>query len=152
QGAGGDQLSTNTPVWQDAPWHGFEMLQGDVTTDVCVIGLGGSGLAATHRLLDLGQKVVAIDAGAVAGGAAGRNGGFLLAGAMDFYHDAVHLHGRERAKALYQRTLRELERMKQQTPDAIRLEGSLRIADSAEELEDCKVQLETMQEDGLDAS
>lgn len=139
-------------MWQDAPWSGFEALRGDVETDVCVIGLGGSGLAATHRLLDLGQRVVAIDAGIVAGGAAGRNGGFLLAGAMDFYHDAVHLHGRDRAKALYQRTLVELDRMQQQTPEAIRLEGSLRIADSDEELEDCRIQLKTMHDDGFAAT
>jgi gamma-glutamylputrescine oxidase len=95
--------------------------------------------------------VVAIDAGVVAGGAAGRNGGFLLAGAMDFYHDAVRLHGRDRARALYQRTLVELDRMQQQTPDAMRRDGSLRVADSPEELDDCRAQLAAMQEDGLQA-
>lgn len=136
-------------MWRDAPWRGFDALRGDVVTDVCVIGLGGSGLAAVHRLLDLGQRVVGIDAGQVAGGAAGRNGGFLLAGAMDFYHDAVQLHGRDRAHALYQRTLREMARMQQQTPEAIRLDGSLRVADSEEELADCRVQLEAMRQDGL---
>ncbi len=123
-------------MWNTAPWRGFDALRGDVVTDVCVIGLGGSGLAAVHRLLELGQRVVAIDAGQVASGAAGRNGGFLLAGAMDFYHDAVRLHGRDRAHALYRRTLLEIERMQRQTPDAIRLDGSLRVADDPEELDD----------------
>lgn len=136
-------------MWDDAPWRGFDALRGEVVTDACVIGLGGSGLAAVHRLLDLGQRVVAIDAGAVAGGAAGRNGGFLLAGAMDFYHDAVQLHGRDRANALYQRTLLEIARMREQTPDAIRLDGSLRVADSADELDDCRAQLEAMRQDAL---
>ena len=138
-------------MWHDAPWRGFDALRGDVVTDVCVIGLGGSGLAAIHRLLDLGQRVVAIDAGQVAGGAAGRNGGFLLAGAMDFYHDAVQSHGRDRANALYQRTLVEIARMQQQTPHAIRLDGSLRVADGADELDDCRRQLEVMRRDGLEA-
>lgn len=90
-----------------------------------------------------------MDAGRVAGGAAGRNGGFLLAGAVDFYHDAVNLHGQDRAFAVYQRTLTELQRMQQQTPDAVRLDGSLRIADDAEELDDCRVQLEVMRQDDL---
>lgn len=140
------------PVWHDAPWRGFDALRGDVVTDVCVIGLGGSGLAAVNRLLELGQRVIAIDAGQVAGGAAGRNGGFLLAGAMDFYHDAVQLHGRERAAAIYRRTLVEIERMQRQTPDAIRLDGSLRVADSTEELDDCRMQLATMQRDHFAAT
>jgi glycine/D-amino acid oxidase-like deaminating enzyme len=118
---------------------------------VCVVGLGGSGLAAVHRLLELGQRVVGIDAGVVAGGAAGRNGGFLLAGAMDFYHDAVQLHGRDRALTIYRRTLREIARMQEQTPGAIRLDGSLRVAEDADELSDCRTQLEAMQQDGLAA-
>jgi glycine/D-amino acid oxidase-like deaminating enzyme len=138
-------------VWDDAPWRGFDALRGDVVTDVCVVGLGGSGLAAIDRLLELGQRVVGIDAGRVAGGAAGRNGGFLLAGAMDFYHDATRSHGHDRALALYRRTLHEIARMQQQTPDAIRLDGSLRIAEDPEELEDCRVQLEAMRRDGLAA-
>lgn len=136
-------------MWNDAPWRGFDPLRGDVVTDVCVIGLGGSGLAAVHRLLELGQRVVGIDASVVAGGAAGRNGGFLLAGAMDFYHDAVQLHGRDRALAIYRRTLREIARMQQQTPEAIRLDGSLRVADGPEELADCRTQMEAMRQDDL---
>jgi glycine/D-amino acid oxidase-like deaminating enzyme len=122
-----------------------------VTADVCVVGLGGSGLAAVHELLDLGMRVVAVDAGMVAGGAAGRNGGFLLAGPADFHHDAVAANGRERAVALYRRTLAEMDRMEAETPGAIRREGSLRVAESAEELDDCRTQLSAMQADGLPA-
>ncbi len=118
---------------------------------MCVVGLGGSGLAAVHELLDLGMRVVAVDAGMVAGSAAGRNGGFLLAGPADFHHDAVRTVGRERAVALYHRTLHEIDRMLQETPDAIRREGSLRVAESAEELDDCRAQLAAMEADGLPA-
>jgi glycine/D-amino acid oxidase-like deaminating enzyme len=122
-----------------------------VHADICVVGLGGSGLAAVHELLDLGQRVVGIDAGAVAGGAAGRNGGLLLAGPADFHHDAVRTVGRERARALYRRTLDELARMQSETPAAIRREGSLRVAMSDDEREDCRAQLDAMQADGLPA-
>lgn len=116
-----------------------------------MIGLGGSGLAAVHELLDLGQRVVGIDAGTVAGGAAGRNGGFLLAGPADFHHDAVQTAGRERAVALYRRTVAEIDRMQAETPEAIRRDGSLRVATSAEELEDCRAQLAAMRADDLPA-
>src|SRR4051794_34146373 len=86
----------NTPVWEDGGWHGLPRLRGDVAADVCVVGLGGSGLSAVGELRRLGASVVGVDAGAVAGGAAGRNGGFLLAGSSEFYHDAVAVYGHER--------------------------------------------------------
>ena len=42
------------------------LLQEETRADVCVIGLGGSGLTAIHALLDSGLDVVGLDAGAVA--------------------------------------------------------------------------------------
>ena len=72
----------STPVWGDpAGEENPGPLRGSVSADVCVVGLGGSGLAAVGRLLEAGASVAGVDAGPVAGGAAGRNGGFLLAGA-----------------------------------------------------------------------
>lgn len=138
-------------MWEDGAWPGLPSLQREVSTDICVIGLGGSGLAAVHRLLELGQRVIGLDAGMVAGGAAGRNGGFLLAGPADFHHDAVLNVGRERAVALYRRTLAEMDRMELETPAAIRREGSLRVAASEEEVADCRRQLEAMRADDLPA-
>jgi glycine/D-amino acid oxidase-like deaminating enzyme len=41
------------------------------------------------ELASSGFNVVGIDAVDVGAGAAGRNGGFLLAGDSDFYHDSV---------------------------------------------------------------
>ncbi len=41
---------------------------------MCVVGLGGSGLTAVSELLARGARVVGLEAGGVAGGAAGRNG------------------------------------------------------------------------------
>jgi glycine/D-amino acid oxidase-like deaminating enzyme len=115
------------------------------------VGLGGSGLAAVLELVRLGKRVVALDAGAVAGGAAGRNGGFLLAGLADFHHDAVARHGRERARRLYRLTLAELDRIAMETPEAVRRVGSIRLAASPEEVDDCRAQLAAMQADGLSA-
>ena len=124
-------------------------LEGVIETDVCVVGLGGSGLACVGELLKLGVRVVGLDARQVAGGAAGRNGGFLLGGTAAFHHDAVKELGRERAAALYRLTLQELDRMTEETPTAIRRTGSLRVALSPEEEEDCAAQLSAMQADAL---
>jgi gamma-glutamylputrescine oxidase len=139
----------NTPIWDDTPWNPLPTLTHDLETDVCVIGLGGSGLICILRLLELGQRVVGLDAGMVAGGAAGRNGGFLLSGLARFYHDTVSELGREHASAAYRLTMLEMDRMTAQTPSAIRRVGSLRIATSPAELEDCRLQMAAMQEGGL---
>lgn len=140
----------NEPVWEDGAWPGLPRLAGDVVADACVIGLGGSGLAAVHALLDRGVgRVIGIDAGMVAGGAAGRNGGFLLAGSYDFHHDAVARYGRTNAVALYRLTLDAIRRMREETPGAVRITGSLRIAASRDEEADCAAQLEAMRADGL---
>ncbi len=139
----------NRPVWEEGAGLSLPRLETDLHADVCVVGLGGSGLACVLELLNLGQSVVGIDARTIASGAAGRNGGFLLAGLSAFYHDAARGLGRERAKALYHLTLAELERMSAATPDAVRRPGSLRIAVSAEEVEDCERQFKAMRADSL---
>jgi glycine/D-amino acid oxidase-like deaminating enzyme len=86
-----------TVGWDDDPvvaaWPGLPRIDGDLTADVCVVGLGGSGLAAVAELVDRGLSVVGLDAGRVGAGAAGRNGGFLLAGPSAFLHRAVAAWG-----------------------------------------------------------
>jgi gamma-glutamylputrescine oxidase len=145
----------NVPGWDDAEARReaaqLPALRGDHVADACVIGLGGSGLAAVGELLRMGKRVIGIDSGSVGGGAAGRNGGFLLAGTAGFHHDVVDTMGRERAVATYELTLAEMDRMTAETPDLIRRQGSLRLAASADEVEDCRRQLAAMQRDGLAA-
>lgn len=119
--------------WDDDPlvasWPGFDPLPGDVVADACVIGLGASGLAAVEALLDRGLSVVGLDAGRVACGAAGRNGGFLVGGAAAFLHDAIAQWGTDAAAGLYRATLTELERLASVLgPAVIRATGSIRLA------------------------
>ena len=139
------------PVWDDAPAAAYPALDGDAAADACVVGLGASGLAAVHALLALGRRVIGVDAGRVAGGAAGRNGGFLLAGLPAFHHDAVAAHGRARARALYARTVAALDEIAAETPAAVRRVGSLRVAASADEWEDCRAHLAALRADGFHA-
>ncbi len=140
---------TAAPVWEDGAAFPLPSLTGDVEADVCVVGLGGAGLAATLELLALEQQVVGLDAGPIGGSASGRNGGFLLAGLPAFYHDAVQAIGRERARLIYRRTIDELDRMTADTPAIIRRTGSLRIAADNTEAADCERQCAAMAADGL---
>jgi glycine/D-amino acid oxidase-like deaminating enzyme len=141
---------TNTPIWgEDSAGISLPALEGDIGADVCVVGLGGSGLACVSELLRLGASVVGIDAVGISAGAAGRNGGFLMGGMAMFHHLAIERFGRERAAAIYRATLDQLERVAEETPEAVRRTGSLRIAASAEEESDCQRQLRAMRDDDL---
>jgi gamma-glutamylputrescine oxidase len=111
------------------PWPGFAALTGSVVADACVIGLGGSGLAAIDELTARGLSVVGVDAGRVAAGAAGRNGGFLLGGGAPSIQDAQARWGADAARDLYRRTLAELDDLVERLgPDVIRRTGSIRLA------------------------
>lgn len=60
-------------------------LEGDMTADLVVIGAGFAGLSAARRALQIDPdlKVVILEAGRIAEGAAGRNSGFMI----DLPHD-----------------------------------------------------------------
>lgn len=119
--------------WDDHPWvaawPGLPPLPGDRTADACVVGLGASGLAAAAAFADRGLRVIGVDAGRVAAGAAGRNGGLLLGGGARYLHQAVAIWGEQPAVELYRATLAELDRLIEIAPDAVRRCGSLRLAD-----------------------
>lgn len=139
-------VTSSEPVWEDGSWAGLPRLEGEVRADVCVIGLGGSGLTAVQELEARGATVVGLDAGVVGGGAAGRNGGFLLAGLARPYHQVVAQLGRPTAARLYRRTLEEMDR----TAHTRRV-GSLRIESSPALLADARAQAEALRADGFAA-
>lgn len=116
--------------------------------DVVVVGLGASGLAACRHLARRGAEVVGVDAVGVAGGAAGANGGFLLAGLAMFHHDAVARLGRHRAAAAYRWTLDLLAEGLATEPTARRT-GSLRLAADDAERADIEAQRAALHTDGF---
>ena len=134
------------PVWfTDTPPR--PTLRGTYEADLCVVGLGGSGLAAVEAGLAAGMKVIGLDAAHVAAGAAGRNGGFLLAGPAWFHHDARERVGRDLAAAMYRCTLDELDRMRGRP--GVRCSGSLRIAADDAEHADIDAHHDALLEDGF---
>lgn len=137
------------PVWDRGDWTSLPRLRGDCSAHSCVVGLGGTGLTLIAELLARSENVIGIDARDVGAGAAGRNGGFLLAGCYDFYHDAVRRHGRERARDIYLASITEIERIRQEVPAAVQRVGSKRLAATPEEVEDCRAQYDALRADAL---
>ena len=107
----------------------FPQLTTNFVADLVVVGLGGSGLTALLHAAQRGLSVIGIDADRIAAGAAGRNGGLLLAGIADFHHNVRKELGVERATALYQHTLDEMDRIEATTPEAVSRIGALRIGE-----------------------
>ncbi|MGN6574329.1 MAG: FAD-dependent oxidoreductase, partial [Nocardioides sp.] len=144
-------------------WAGLPPLDGDRTADACVVGLGGSGLAAVAALAERGLSVVGVDAGRVAAGAAGRNGGFLLGGPAAYLHDAIARWGEDAAVGLYRATLGELDRLATTLgDDVVRRVGSIGLAglpglpadeaeaaDRAAEVADCAAHAAALRAHGI---
>jgi glycine/D-amino acid oxidase-like deaminating enzyme len=127
----------------------FPKLTSNLEADLVVVGLGGSGLTALLHAAQRGLTVIGIDADRIAAGAAGRNGGLLLAGIADFHHNVRNDLGVDRAIALYQHTLDEMDRIEATTPQAVSRIGALRIAEDAIELADTYAHRDALIADGF---
>jgi gamma-glutamylputrescine oxidase len=140
------------PLWLDEPYEPRPPLAGDAEADACVIGAGAAGLSCARALAEAGLDTIVLEAGTVAGGASGRNGGFLLAGLARFHPNAREAYGPETARALYRLTLDvQQEIYELGAAEAVRRTGSLRVAVSDEEDEHVRRQVAALREDGFPA-
>src|SRR5947199_3382607 len=76
-------------------------LSHDLDADVCVIGAGLAGLTVAREVARRGWSVAVLDAGEVAGGASGRNAGFVSPGFAERIDAIVERVGLPRAKELW---------------------------------------------------
>lgn len=140
----------NSALWEDSVDRvHFPVLDSDIEADLCVVGLGASGLRAAMHAAKRGLSVVAIDAGVIAGAAAGRNGGLLLAGTADFYNDACSRLGNERAAKVYQHTLDEMAHVLPLLEGNARMTGVLRTEETDEGLAEAASHFEALKRDGF---
>jgi glycine/D-amino acid oxidase-like deaminating enzyme len=143
-----------TPYWLDVPYTPRPALEGQLEVEACVIGGGVAGLSCARRLAQRGIETIVLEGNTVAGGASGRNGGFLLAGMSAFHNDARERYGRERARAIYARTLASQEQVYElaaelDAGDAVRRVGLLRVAVSDEEAEHVRAHAAALRDDGF---
>ena len=144
------------PLWHDDPYEERAPLTGECETDVLVIGAGIAGLSCAWHLAERGVACTVVEALTAAGGASGRNGGFLVAGAAPAHQDAVRLFGHEIAVGIYRATLASEQRI-YEIADEIGAArhfsrvGHLRVTWEAEELEHARIQYDAMRADDLPA-
>jgi gamma-glutamylputrescine oxidase len=146
--------SGTAPFWLDAPYEPRPALDRDLEVEACVIGGGVGGLSCARRLAEHGIDTVLLEAGTVAGGASGRNGGFLIAGIALFHNDARERLGVDRARAMYAATLEAQQDVialaeELGAGDALRQIGLIRLAVSEEEAEHVRDHAAALREDGF---
>ena len=75
---------------------------GDLSCDVCIVGGGYTGLSAALALAEAGRDVVLLEAGAIGGGASGRNGGQLGSAHVVLQPELEKTYGGQTARALWE--------------------------------------------------
>lgn len=90
-------------LWQAiaAPAPSAPPLEGDATCDVVVIGGGFTGLSTALHVAGDGRSAIVLEAGTIAAGASGRNGGLASGKFRMSFQQAESQHGREAALKLY---------------------------------------------------
>ncbi|WP_286239049.1 NAD(P)/FAD-dependent oxidoreductase [Neptuniibacter halophilus] len=91
----------------------YPSLQGEVRTDICVIGAGFTGLSAALHLAEKGYSVSLLEAEKVGWGASGRNGGQVCQGHNMGHEEMIAKVGRPAADALWQMSLESVDLVKE---------------------------------------
>lgn len=99
-----------TPFWvEDSPRPTTITGELPEETDVLIVGSGLTGLTAARRFLDAGKAVTVVDAGEIAGGASGINGG-MVSPDVKAGVSAVHAqHGPDIAQEMWESTVRSVD-------------------------------------------
>jgi gamma-glutamylputrescine oxidase len=134
-------------------------LEGDVETEVVVVGAGITGTATALWLARAGVPVRVLEARQIAAGASGRNGGFLATGTVEPYASIVERFGREHARRLWAASVSNVqlavslieELSEQGWLCGYRREGSLKLAGNEDELAGVRESVLLLQEDGWGA-
>ena len=89
---------------RDAERRSFVPFDGDASADVVIVGGGIAGIACAYSLIREGASVIVLERDRLAGGASGRNAGFVLGGVAESYVAACRRYGAERALRIFRVT------------------------------------------------
>lgn len=122
--------------------------------DVAIVGGGLLGASTCYWLAKQGVRVALLERTALADGATGRNGGFVVAGPAEDYPDAIAHLGHETAKAIMKLTLQNRALLQQvlQEDEIVcdyREPGTIRLALTETEVDALKREVKALQADGF---
>jgi gamma-glutamylputrescine oxidase len=138
-----------TSYWLEEPAEPLPARARAGRPDVVVIGGGVTGCSCALTLAEAGVHVRLHEAGEIASGASGRNGGFALRGATVAYDVAREQLGAERARTLMMLTEQAQSRLEQLAGDAFRHVGSLRLAIDQAERDELRREHDALRADGF---
>jgi glycine/D-amino acid oxidase-like deaminating enzyme len=140
---------STTSLWLKEPRDDLPRSRFEGRAEVAVIGGGVTGCACALTLAERGVRVRLHEAGEIASGASGRNGGFALRGAAMPYDEARRDLGDEPARLVLELTERALERLETLAGDAFRRVGSLRLASDDDERDALRREHDALREHGF---
>ncbi len=84
-------------IW-GAPGIPAEQLQGDLETEIAVVGSGVAGMSVAYELASAGKQVTVLDRGAIGGGMTARTTAHLSSYSDDGFRELIKVRGLEAAK------------------------------------------------------
>ena len=94
------------------PKPDYPALEGEVQTDICIVGAGFTGLSAALHLAEQGYQVAVLEAERIGWGASGRNGGQVCQGHNMGHEDLEKKVGKAGADMLWQMSLESVDLVK----------------------------------------
>jgi glycine/D-amino acid oxidase-like deaminating enzyme/nitrite reductase/ring-hydroxylating ferredoxin subunit len=103
---------TSISLWMaTAEVRQTEPLRSDEAADVVVVGSGIAGLSTAYEVSRLGQSVIVLDRGALAGGMSSRTSAHLTSALDDLYHELIRMRGEAESRLYYNTQKAAIERI-----------------------------------------
>ena len=100
-------------LWMETAVPNAPSLQGDDACDVVVVGSGIAGLSTAYELCKLGQSVIVLDRGKLAGGMTSRTSAHLTSNIDDLYQELIRMRGEEEARNYLRARLAAIDRIEE---------------------------------------
>ena len=111
-------MAPTVSLWLSEPHVPRPPAQGDLSAKVAVVGGGMTGASLAWFLRELGREVVLLESGVLAGGASGRNAGFVITGLGEHYANSIRTYGESDAREIWRINHANVDLVEQVVRDA----------------------------------